>query len=311
MERKLLFLATSWILAVAAALAVLAGTAAAVSFLKVDSGPDQVTDGAPPCNATRTTTFKVTLRNDNGPLFFCSEDVKPVRQPNVIEGFLNEFEIKQHPQGSLKFLGFKLKENDPPTDKLEFTVKSTVDLFGGEVPENKVTFFFDVETGPVVVPVLGTCDFEDAETAIVICDGGGSCDIVGQCGGDPPDPFCESPGKFVLSVRLDSDKSSCPASTTGTARIQGTVRDGDGRRMANASVHVTRGCRGQASFVDQTTTTPNLPLDQRGSYTLSGLPGATDYTVEARADGRCATATVSVSAGAAVTQDFTLTNSCN
>jgi hypothetical protein len=304
MEKRFLSLAIGGLLTIGVALEVFVPTAWATSYLAITDGPTRVDEKAPPCDKTRKTTYSVTLQNNNGPLFFCSEDVNPVRLASKVEAGLDgDFDIKDNPIGSAKFLGFKKNKDDPPDSKLTFIGMAT-----GE--ENAITFFFDIETGPANVPGLGLCDFEDAKFAIVICDGGGSCDQLFWA--DPPDPICESPAKFIPSVFVESDKIFCPASVGGTAKIQGTVTNDNGNPAGNAHVSVKRGCRGQAGFVDQNTTTPSLPPAERGKYTVSNLPGPATYTVEARDNGMCATAIVNVTAaGQTVTQDFTLTNSCN
>jgi carboxypeptidase family protein len=303
MRNKRFFAVGSCILMGCAALACTLGTAWAESGLRVSEGdPAQITEGNPPCNAKRITTYQVTLRNVNGPLLFCSEDANPVRRPNLLElGLEADQEPNVKPRGALQFLGFKTSEDGDYQDRLELINIETGD-------EKAITFFFDVETGPADVPLVGKCDFEFAEFGITICDTGGSCDFAFWT--DPPDPICESP-KHVLTVRLEADPSFCPASATGTAAIQGTVSDAEGRSVGAARVQVSRGCRGSDSFVNQDTRTERLPPEQRGRYAIGGLPFPATYTVEARADGLCATAEVTIpAAGGTVTQNITLTASC-
>jgi Carboxypeptidase regulatory-like domain len=306
MRQKRAFAVGSWILVWGAALAFAIGTAWGESGIRVSDGdPEQITEGNPPCNANRVTTYRVTLKNVNGPLLFGSEDANPVRQANRLElGLQDDQEANVKPRGSLKFLGFKTSGDGDPDDdqdRLELINIETGD-------ENTVTFFFDVETGPADVPLLGKCDFEFAEFGLTVCDTGGSCDFAFWT--DPPDPICESP-KHVLTVRLEADPSFCPASATGTAAIQGTVSDAEGQPAGAARVQVTRGCRGSTGFVNQDTRTERLPPEQRGRYAISGLPFPATYTVEARADGLCATAEVTIpAAGGTVTQNMTLTASC-
>jgi hypothetical protein len=306
MRQQRFFAVGGWILVCYAALALSSGAAWAESGIRVSDGdPEQITEGNPPCNAKRITTYQVTLRNVNGPLLFCSEDANPIRQVNRLElGLEDDQEPNVKPRGALKFLGFKTSEDGDPDDNEE--PLALINIETGD--ERTVTFFFDVETGPADVPLLGKCDFEFAEFGITVCDTGGSCDFAFWT--DPPDPICESP-KHVLIVRLEADPSPCPASATGTAGIQGTVSDAEGQAVGAARVHVGRGCRGSTGFVDQNTTTPRLPPDQRGRYAIGGLPFPATYTVEARADGLCATAEVTIpAAGGTVTQNFTLTASC-
>lgn len=267
----------------------------ATSGIVLLDGPTQVTSGNPPCNAERITTFEVRITNVNGPLLFCSEDANPIRQLGLPDVFTTE----ENPRGSFEFLGFKTSEDGELSSRLEF-----LGLGAGEVK----TFFFDVKTGPAEVPLLGKCDFEEVEFGITICDTGGGCDFFIWT--DPPDPVCESP-KHMPVIKLQADTSFCPASDTGTGRIEGTVSDGEGRPVGGARVEATRGCRGSPGFVNQEATTDRLPPN-RGRYELTNLPFPATYMVEVWADGLCTTAEITIpGSGETIIQNFTLIDPCS
>ena len=289
---------------VLAAVVLAFGPSPALGTSYLVSDVEKVTSGNPPCDAERITTYKVKIRNDNGPLLFCTEDVKPLRKANFVEmdlDSLDQLANQQQPLGSLEFLGFKTSEDGTDYD-------STFEKLGLEAGSDKeITVFFDVRTGPKSIPVLGLCDFEEASFGVTVCDGGGGCDIGPFA--DPANPVCESP-KATHKITLKANTSTCPASADGTASLQGVVTDSDDRRVGNARVTVTRGCRGSAGFVNKTDTTQRFA--NRGEYEITGLPAPATYTIEARDNGICKTTTVSISAaGASVTKDLKLDSTCN
>src|SRR5262245_30079480 len=78
----------------------------AESGIRIKSGPTQVTAGNPPCNAERTTWFKIVIENIN---YTCNE-AYILSVGRASDGEPGDFDPNFEPQGGFDFLGFSGSE---------------------------------------------------------------------------------------------------------------------------------------------------------------------------------------------------------
>lgn len=293
MGRTALFRMLRRILLLVPCLGVVAtGSAWAETGIRIKSGPSVFAGPAnPPCDATSTVTFKVSIENTN---CVCNEDVTPIKRAEFLPDFVVD---KLNPLGGFEFLGFKKSPGDPVTPTIEF-----IDM----EDESSNDFFFDVRTHP---DAFG-CPFASAEFGVVICDGGGGCDWGAST--DLPYPVCESP-KAVPIVHIDADSTMCPASSTGTGEIHGTVTDGTtGLPVALAAITVSKGCLFAPGFVSKSTLSSFGWPTPLGQYIVPaffpnepGLPAGT-YKLQVQEGGRCSSQMVTLAPGESKLVNLTL-----
>lgn len=267
------------------------GMAWATSGIRFE-GPAMRDGSNPPCDATRTTTFRMTIKNIN---CVCNEDVK-IRLQSKAADAINEIDTGDTPKGSFKFIGFSDAQGGPfSSSNLTFTDMED---------ESSNDIFFQVETGPVDCVGGQGGDFVEAKFGIAVCDSGGGCDIL-----DPP---CESPTKFIPIVTLVADGSLCPQSDQGTGVIHVNVKKSDGKPVVGASVNVARGCKGSPGAVDRNgeAVQPKANPSNWGKYDITSLPFPATYDLKVRADGLCNTQSVSLPAAGTLDVPVTLLDQC-